>query len=578
MKRVFVLLLTAAVLLGALQMPAAAAAVSGSDAAEALAALGLLQGTGNGFELDRSATRAEALTLLLRLLGQEQAALDERDACPFEDGGWAAQRITYAWKNGLVKGQSDTRFGSDERVGARDWLTMLLRALGYSEEKGDFSWAQSIAFADSIGLSHGEYTAAGTFLREDMVRLAYNALALRGSGEETTLAEQLYRDGVVSGSALRATRLSGVLPDGDKPVYTGTEIHDLFAPAVFYVEIYQSEESLAKDKPESHGSGFFITADGVAALCYHELDGAYALRATTLDGRRYDLTGVLFYDVFWDAAVVRISRTDLDGNTVSCFPYLELGDSDAAVAGERIYTLSNSLGLVDNITDGMVSNASRNVDDPDYLYIQHSAPVSDGSSGGALLNCHGEAIGIQYATFINGVNMHLAVPVNVISDVPLTGDGTPLPQVKETEDAVKAAAVVVADQTELALEYGDEVEVIISHTGGPRAILRFDIDDWDVVECAWGDFFRKRTIPLTVKAVGDGEAEITISFADENGGEDSDIVIHVTVTGTPVEPEEEPEEELEEELEEAPEEAPEETPEETPEEEPLPGGETSHGK
>ena len=560
MRRLILLLMIIALLLPLALPAAAAAAVSGRDAAEALAALGLLHGTGNGFELERSATRAEALTLLLRLLGREQEALDERDACPFDDGGWAAQRITFAWKNGLVKGRSDTRFGSDEALGARDWLTMLLRALGYSEENGSFSWAQSIAFADSIGLSHGEYTAAGPFLREDMVRLAYNALSLRCNGEETTLAEKLYRDGVVSGAALRAVRLSGALSDGDKPVYTGVEIHDNFAPAVFYVELYYSEEALEKERPDGYGSGFFITPDGVAVMCYHELDGVYAARITTMDGRRYDLTGVLFYDMFWDAAVVRISRTDLEGETVSCFPYLERGDSDAAVAGERIYTLSNSLGYIDNITDGILSNAGRIVDDPDYLCIQHTAPVSQGSSGGALLNCHGEVIGIQFAMFVNGESMFLAVPINSISDVSLTGDGIPLPQVKETEDANKAAAVVTAEQTELALEYGDEVEVVISHTGKARAMLRFQIDCSDVVECVWGDFFKKRTVPLKIKAIGDGEAVITVCFYDENGGENSDAFIHVTVTGTP----EEPEEELEE------------TPEETPEEEPLPGVETGN--
>jgi len=540
MKRVITLLLAAVLLLAALSLPAAAAAaVSGSDAAEALSALGLLEGTGNGFELERSATRAEALALLLRLLGKEQAALTEQDACPFADGGWAAQRITYAWKTGLVKGQSDARFGSDEAVGARDWLTMLLRALGYSEEDGDFTWARSIAFADSIGLSHGEYTAAGTFLREDMVRLAYQALGLRCKGTQTTLVEQLYLDGVVSGAALQATRLAGaVSSDGEKPVYDGVEIHDNFAPAVFLVEIYKSREALEKDKPDSRGSGFFITADGVAAMCYHELDGAVALRATTLDGRRYDVTGALYYDEFWDAAVVRVSRTDLNGRTVSGFPWLELGDSDAAAAGERVYALANSLGYVDSITDGIVSNRSRNVDDPDYLCLQHSAPVASGSSGGALLNRYGEVIGILFGSFVNGENMNLAVPINVISEVSLTGAGVPLTQVKETADAKKAAAVLTAEQTELEMQYGDDVEVMISHTGGSRATIRYTIDGWGVVECTWGHFVRKRSVPLTIKAVGDGEAEITISFADENGGEDSDVIIHVTVTGTPEDPEE----------------------------------------
>ena len=125
MKRVISLVLTILVLFSALALPASAAAASGADAAEALSALGLMQGTGNGFELERGATRAEALAMLLRLLGKEQDAKREPGACPFDDGGWAAPLITYAYKNALVKGVSATHFGSGDSVGVRDWLPIV---------------------------------------------------------------------------------------------------------------------------------------------------------------------------------------------------------------------------------------------------------------------------------------------------------------------------------------------------------------------------------------------------------------------------------------------------------------------
>ena len=120
MKRIFTIVLIAALLLAALSLPAAATALSGTDAAATLSALGLLQGTGDGFELERTATRAEALTMLLRLLGQEEAALRSSAPCPFDDGGWAAGRIAYAWETGLVQGQSVFHFGSDDPVSVRD--------------------------------------------------------------------------------------------------------------------------------------------------------------------------------------------------------------------------------------------------------------------------------------------------------------------------------------------------------------------------------------------------------------------------------------------------------------------------
>ena len=537
MKRTITIIL-AVLLLATLPLQASAAHVSGTEAADVLAALGLFQGTGDGYHLERAATRAEAAVMMLRLIGKEAEALAETDECPFEDGGWAAPQLTYAWKNGLVTGRSETHFAGAEPVSSRDWLTMLLRVLGYSEADGDFTWRSSIAFADGLGLTHGEYTAACEFLREDLALTAYTALTLPMKDGGRTLIQQLYLDGAVSGAALRATRLGFAVP-AEKTAYDAMEIHERCASAIVLVEVYKDEESLEKDKPDAHGSGFFITGDGVAALCYHEIDDCAFARVTTLDGRRFDVTGVLAYDPLWDYAVVRVSRTDLEGETVRFFPYLDLGDSDAICAGETIYTMSNALGLVDNITDGVLSNRSRAVDDPDYLNIQLTAPISPGSSGGALLNRFGEVIGILFGAFANGSSMNLAVPINVIGSVDLIGAGMTLAAVKETENAKKAAATLSVPQTELALAYGEETELLVTHTAPGTASIRYEISTRGVVKCTWGSFNTKHTVPITIEAVGNGEADVTISFAEDGYSEESSVVIHVTVTGAPEEPAEE---------------------------------------
>ena len=554
MKR-FLSLILAFLLLAAVPLSAAATHVSTTEAADALAALGLLRGTGEGFQLERTATRAEAAALMLRLAGLEAEALAETDACPFDDGGWAAPMLTYAGKIGLLTGQSATHFGSAEPVSCRDWLTMLLRVLGYSDAQGDFTWRESVAFADAVGLCHGEYTASGPFLREDLALLAYTALTLPLKGGEETLAQKLYRAGAVTGSALRAAKLGYTVPT-DKREFNAAELHARSASAVVLVDAYADEEALRKDRSFVQGSGFFITADGVAALCYHEIDGCSFARVTTLDGRRFDVTGVLGYDPLWDYAIVRVSQTDLEGNTVRFFPYLDLGDSDEVYAGEPVYTLSNALALVDNITDGLVSNPAREVDDPDYLCIQFTAPISHGSSGGALFNRFGEVVGVLYGAFSDGNSMNLAVPVNVIAALNLTGEGTPLSQVRETEDAKKAAATISVPETEIEMVYGEELELLVTHTGPNCPSLKYSRFPSGVVDCTWGSFTSKHSVPITLEAVGDGEAEITISFSGSGYSDDSSIVIHVTVTGSPEEPEEseEPEEPEESEEPEEPEE------------------------
>ena len=133
--------------------------------------------------------------------------------------------------------------------------------------------------------------------------------------------------------------------------------------------------------------------------------------------------------------------------------------------------------------------------------------------------------------------MNLAIPINVISEVDLTREGTPIPEVLETENAKKAVAVLTADQTEISLEYGEKAEIMVSHTCPGPASIRYENDGWGIVNCVWGRFVTKRSVPLTIYAVGEGEAEITIRFDEGYGNEDSEVVIHVTVTGAPEETE-----------------------------------------
>ena len=525
-KLISVILIFAA--LAALCLPVSAARVSPSEAIDTLECLGLAKGTGNGFAPERGATRAEALTMLLRLLGREDEARAETGPCPFVDGGWAAPYLTYARKHGLAQGRSSTYFGSNEPVSVRDYLTMVLRALGYSDAAGDFSWSRSIAFSDAVGLTHGEYPADGSLLREDLALISYTALTLPVQGTGQKLIERLYLSGAVSAAALKQTRLAWAL-DALQPEYTPAEIHGLSASAVLYVEVYKTAEELEKDKPSARGSGFFVTGDGVALLSWHELDGFAYARVTTLDGKRYDVTGVLAYDPLWDMAAVRVSRQATDGSSVRFFPHLDLGDSDAVYPGARVYAVGNPLGMVDSISEGIISNRARQVDDPDYPCLEFTAPIAQGSSGGPLLNSHGRVVGIVHGMFVNGQVQNLATPVNCVPGESLSGEGTPLTAVKEAEDAKKAAAEISSTETQLHLECGQSVELMISHTWPGTANLQYKLGKSSVVDCEWGRFVSKHSVPLTVTATAAGEADIEIRFTSDHESE-ALLTIHVTVT------------------------------------------------
>lgn len=53
----------------------------------------------------------------------------------------------------------------------------------------------------------------------------------------------------------------------------------------------------------------------------------------------------------------------------------------------------------------------------DFDILQFTAPISSGSSGGALFNSDGEVIGVTYVSYENGQNLNLAIPINIVSDL-----------------------------------------------------------------------------------------------------------------------------------------------------------------
>nr|MBQ5810939.1 S-layer homology domain-containing protein [Clostridia bacterium] len=156
--------------------------------ADALNTLGFFNGTGNGYELSRTPTRAEALVMLIRLLGEEKTALSEKNAHPFTDASWADAYIGYAYKNNLVKGMSSTEFGTALPMTNTQFATLLMRALGYSDDVGgQFTYDGAYEFA----LHKLAIEADAEFTRGALARLSYAALNTPLAFSEKTLAQSL---------------------------------------------------------------------------------------------------------------------------------------------------------------------------------------------------------------------------------------------------------------------------------------------------------------------------------------------------------------------------------------------------
>jgi S1-C subfamily serine protease len=179
---------------------------------------------------------------------------------------------------------------------------------------------------------------------------------------------------------------------------TAEEIAEKCGPAVFYIEIYDANGAL-----KSTGSGFFITSSGIAITNYHVVASARSAKIVTADGREYRVLGVYDVDEENDLALLQIDGKD--------FGYLDIGDSTALRNGAQIYAIGSPLGLQNTISPGIISNASRVINGAQYIQI--TAPLSPGSSGGALIDVYGNVIGVTSGTLYNGQGLNLAVPIDL---------------------------------------------------------------------------------------------------------------------------------------------------------------------
>ncbi|HWQ50543.1 MAG TPA: transglutaminase domain-containing protein [Terriglobales bacterium] len=143
------------------------------EMAQALRGIGMFIGTGAGFELERAPNRMELAVMFVRALGLEEEALAYTGACPFTDvPQWAAGYASLLYDNGLAKGYGDGIYGAADTGSARDYATFLLRAMGYSEEAGDFSWERAADTAADMGFLAG----TSPFLRGDVAEMTLRAL------------------------------------------------------------------------------------------------------------------------------------------------------------------------------------------------------------------------------------------------------------------------------------------------------------------------------------------------------------------------------------------------------------------
>lgn len=173
-------------------------------------------------------------------------------------------------------------------------------------------------------------------------------------------------------------------------------------------------------REEGLGSGVLVTSAGYILTNNHVIDKATTLKVTLSDGRIF--TGkTVGADPQTDVAVVKISADNL--------PTLPFANSDAARVGDLCFAIGNPFGQDHTVTMGIVSAKGRSLERGLRVqnFIQTDASINPGNSGGALINAHGELIGMNTMILTGGntfgggeggnIGIGFAVPSNLAKTV-----------------------------------------------------------------------------------------------------------------------------------------------------------------
>ena len=256
------------------------------------------------------------------------------------------------------------------------------------------------------------------------------------------------------------------------------------------------------ESPYGSGSGMIFTKDGYILTNAHVVKETASVKVYLVDGRSF-MISAMSYDEDADIAILKIDASNL--------PVVEFGDSSAAQQGDEVFTFGYPFGIKGDVSfkEGTIS---RKLIDSGLSYIETSAEIHPGNSGGPLVDKTGKVIGIntgQVGKSISGIilgeSIKFAISINVAKDL--------IPKLKLTAKPASLFTAECANQKARGLvtifNLNSTAQVIIASTRlTPPSGLIFRADKTIVVPSA----------QVTSAGLIPGQREVSIT-ADKIGSE-----------------------------------------------------------
>ena len=246
---------------------------------------------------------------------------------------------------------------------------------------------------------------------------------------------------------------------------TAEQIYKKVSGAVVVIQGYNANNELVKQ-----GSGVVINNKGYVVTNYHVLEGCEKLEVLHNKDvfSNVDIVGI---DVEKDVLILKIDAMK--------FPSIKIGVVQKINIGETVYAIGSPLGFENTISEGIISGL-RNDETTGRNFIQITASISPGSSGGAVVNDKGELIGISTLSATEGQNLNFAIPIEDILAVKI-GSYSKDESYKDFELLLKAYEAYKKENYQKAINYSTIYLIKCPNDNGAyvlRGIAKNGLEDY----------------------------------------------------------------------------------------------------